>query len=356
MTYGNLPGRAKDDGSIEAYLRQSFHLTRGRVCSVAVAVDDRPVVNVHAGSIITDQNEIEADDITTVWDAVEVDLLEAVRRELIEGGIRRKPWVPGILVGFNVQTFDLPRLYWRAVAYDHPLVSWFPWPRPDLKPWDIGDRIHDLALHARGPNKAARYANAIRQVELAEYLGVDTSDQPGDGSQVYRWAVEGRYDLIGQHNVADVDELREIYKRCPAFKWSGRVEGTPRVFLDIETIPNPDDPRWGCFEEADRDSRFYVLTETENAEAEAAVAADPQPLPSLEPVDDINRSPEEREGISDEWPDNEPEPDKDGHAPTSGDPPEPETDAPDPGADKFCPQCDDRMRCKMEKRCQGVAP
>ena len=232
-----------DDGSIESYLSQSLHLTRGRICSLAVAVDDRPVAVAHAGETLAADLGTGTDPCEA-WDAIEVRLLELLRVELVEGGIRRKPHVPGIVVGFNCKSFDIPRIYWRCVAYDHPLQGWVPWPAPHLKPWDVGDRVHDLMIHARGPYAGGR-ANAISQAELCRFLGVASDDQPGRGDQVYPWAVAGQWAEIAKHNAADIEEVRELYKRMPAYQWSGKVEGKPRVFLDIETIPDPLDPRWG---------------------------------------------------------------------------------------------------------------
>ena len=236
------PVKAKAPPSdLTTYLRQSLHLIRGRICSVALAVDFGDVVVDHAGLHLEDPLRAPLG----AWDDIERGMLDTIQRTLAEGKVCRQR--PGIIVGYNCIDFDLPRLYMRMLRHNHPLVEWVPWPGPGVKPWDLTDRIHDVMLQLAGINKgSSRFVNSCRQIEAAEYLGVDTGEDPGQGDNVYRWAVEGNWDTIGEHNRVDIEVLRQLYSKV--YGWSSS-ERQPRVFLDIETIPNPADPRWGQFPE-----------------------------------------------------------------------------------------------------------
>ena len=191
-----------------SYLRTGLVSSRARLASIAVAVDDGPVEC--QGIWKTDWPGPVGD--LEWWDAGEFQLLEWLLETITKQGIHQGH--AGIIVGHNVKGFDVPVLMHRAIRYDHRIGNWLPWPKPGDKPWDVREH-HDTWDLWKGTAFSMKGGG---QSEICKMLRIDMAEDDGDGSDVYRWFIEERYQLIAKHNLADVADNREIYRRlCPAW-------------------------------------------------------------------------------------------------------------------------------------------
>ena len=108
------------------------------------------------------------------------------------------------IVGHNVAAFDLPMLKQRAIVLGVPLPSWFPL---DAKPWD--EVINDTMLmwaSARG---------TVSMSDLCTALGIP-DDDPISGADVSRVWSEGRFEVVRDHCIHDVEKARAVHKRMMA--------------------------------------------------------------------------------------------------------------------------------------------
>jgi hypothetical protein len=196
--------------------RGALHLTHCRIVSMAIAVDDADVVSWSAAdewAAMDSEGYVPADK----WADTETAVLDWLRQQLGAHGITKAK--PGIVVTYNGRAFDVPRLHMAALARQHPILPWFPMPRPGVKPWDPhgdAERHHDVLdiVSGGGWNRSSR----CTQSELAARLGVASDLQPGSGAEVADWHRTGHHDKIVQHNRADVVELRECYRRVVGWR------------------------------------------------------------------------------------------------------------------------------------------
>lgn len=101
----------------------------------------------------------------------------------------------------------------RLLAHGLPLGPFSPWRGgQEVKPWDR--RVVDLQrLTADVLNGAPNKITGISVDALCEFLGIERFDNPIDGSRVLDAYVDGRWDDIVAHCLADVRDEWAIWTR-----------------------------------------------------------------------------------------------------------------------------------------------
>ncbi len=159
---------------LEAIEATALNGTHGRLASFACAVDDGPVQCVYGED--------------------ETGMLYVARSFFVEH--------PGLLVAFNGE-FDLRFLKQRMIINRVPVPT----------------AIHAALSQRDGfydPMKEwAGFRGYIKQVDLEAALGIARDDDL-TGADVGTAIDAGDWEAVERHNVADVENLREIYKRMTA--------------------------------------------------------------------------------------------------------------------------------------------
>lgn len=107
-------------------------------------------------------------------------------------------------VGHYITGFDLRFIWQRCVINGvKPDIS-IPY---DAKPWD--DRVFDTKVAWTG---SGQYSGAGSFDALSKAFGLDGKGDI-DGSKVYDYWLEGRFEEIAEYNKSDVVKTRELYKR-----------------------------------------------------------------------------------------------------------------------------------------------
>lgn len=158
---------------LEAVEATALDGTHGRLASFAFAVGDGPVKCVYG------------DD--------ELGMLHAARAFFVES--------PSLLVAFNGE-FDLRFLQQRMI----------------INRISVPNAIHAALSQRDGfydPMKEwAGFRGYIKQVDLEAALGIAREDDI-TGADVGAAIDAGDWESVERHNIADVENLREIYKRMP---------------------------------------------------------------------------------------------------------------------------------------------
>lgn len=184
----------------EAYARRRDAVTRelaplsptlGTVIAIGYAIDDGPIV------------------ILDAFDrAQEFDALRALGVAL--HGLKRNY----VLVGHNAKGFDIPflqaRMVIRGLARAVPLLG-----KPGSKPWELPvEDTFDLFPHPSGSGTPG--ARSLQVICAA--LGIPAQSGPLGGDMAACLA-SGDLDAIRSHLRADVDQVREVYRRlAPALE------------------------------------------------------------------------------------------------------------------------------------------
>lgn len=108
------------------------------------------------------------------------------------------------LCGHNIIAFDLPFIWRRAVVNGCPLYTGFP-----LHVRWNGTQVFDTMIEWEQNH------GFISQSELCSILGIECADEI-DGSQVAEAWARGEQQKVYDHCRADVERVREIYKRMTA--------------------------------------------------------------------------------------------------------------------------------------------
>jgi len=105
-------------------------------------------------------------------------------------------------IGHNIIGFDLP-FFWKRCVINN-IKPPFLIPRHARQ---VGSEyVYDTMREWEG------YGGMIGQARLLEALKIP-SDQSFGGADVWQAWQDGEYDKIRQHNISDVEEVREIYRR-----------------------------------------------------------------------------------------------------------------------------------------------
>lgn len=170
----------KPAAALEAVARTSFDGTYGRICSVAYAFDNGPVVA-----------ECSPDETKLI-----TDLFTAVRSTIKSGR-------DITVIGHNVAAFDLKFLWKRSV-----ILGIRPAPLPfKAKPWDTAAVFDTMIQWDADPGKR------ISLDALCKVLGIPSPKGELDGSKIAGAFAEGRYEEIASYNAGDVEATRRVYKR-----------------------------------------------------------------------------------------------------------------------------------------------
>jgi len=164
----------------EAVAKTAFDGTYGKICAVAYAFDDGPVV----GACHTDEPILLAN------------FFDGVRRASKTGR-------DITVVGHNVTGFDLKFLWKRAVILGIRPAS-LPF---KAKPWDTAAVFDTMTQWDADQSKR------ISLDALCRVLGVPSPKGELDGSMVAGAFAAGRYSDIAEYNAGDVRAVREVYKR-----------------------------------------------------------------------------------------------------------------------------------------------
>lgn len=105
-------------------------------------------------------------------------------------------------VGWNINAFDIPWLWRKAIKYDiKPLRQAFN--RDRFR----GNSIDLMQVWA------SDFKDYRKQSDVAKFLGIEDRRNGIDGSQVYDIYREGRIEEIKAYCMADVETVRDIYRR-----------------------------------------------------------------------------------------------------------------------------------------------
>ena len=110
------------------------------------------------------------------------------------------------IIGHNVQ-FDIRFLYQRFIVNGLPVPYWLP---INAKPLDT-DKVFDTMVQWCGPR------DYVKLAALCAGLGIEVPETI-DGAEVPKAWLEGRYDEIRAHVLADVEAVRQVhYRMCPTY-------------------------------------------------------------------------------------------------------------------------------------------
>lgn len=104
------------------------------------------------------------------------------------------------IVTFNGKNFDYPYVVTRSLVNDVKFIH------IENKPWTEKNHFDVRGFLSNGD----KY-NFGSQDNFATLLGIDTGENPGDGSQVSKWYKRKEFNLIKEHNIQDVLILEKIY-------------------------------------------------------------------------------------------------------------------------------------------------
>jgi hypothetical protein len=165
----------------------ALHITRSRIVCLCAAYNNEAPVGF-------------AVDPTEDPDEGELQILNWFQGYLGAAGVLSAPVV---LVGHNILSFDLPRLWLRARRERHVLGSWLP--NPATPPWKESRVIDTKRM--LGPT------NPARQYDLARFFGVSLAADPGEGSNVRSWWRVGDTASILAHCLSDIAVNRAVFER-----------------------------------------------------------------------------------------------------------------------------------------------
>jgi hypothetical protein len=193
MSEVTAPAQYKKQDSIDAWLSEnretvarerlaktSFDPAHGHICTIAWAIDDKPVDAMHSQFI-----EDETETLQTFFEAI--------------SGFARTTFV-----GHYISGFDLRFILNRAVVLGVPIPQCIP---RDIKPWH--PRIFDTMVAWAGSR------DTISQDKLCEALGIAGKDG-FDGSMVAQAWLDGEHDRITEYCRADVEKVRDIWRKFQA--------------------------------------------------------------------------------------------------------------------------------------------
>lgn len=197
-----VPGNYKNQESIDKYIaenrekqfrQRSLNPSRADIAAIAFAVDDSDVMSLWTEPDNESLSERVA--LTRFWDEINKDIFE----ETLTGTIQNDVY----WVGFNIRQFDLNILFKKAIKYQlYDLAKIIPRHRYDSKVVDIMEIWTGGALGFDGGNTMK---------EVMEYLGMSGKRTGMDGSMVYDYYMEGRYQEIAEYCASDVEEERELF-------------------------------------------------------------------------------------------------------------------------------------------------
>lgn len=166
----------------EEYRSRALNSLRGRIFIIGYKIDDGPTKAIY--------NEDEGGLIASFVNAV-----RPKNNGLVE-------WV-----GHNALNFDALWLFRKAVKHNNR------WLRDNINmnPWR--GNVHDTMLIFNGGNPREKY---VKLDDLAKFLELPTKTEGMDGSQVFDYWRDGRFEELCEYCVQDVQCMYNVYQRLKA--------------------------------------------------------------------------------------------------------------------------------------------
>lgn len=106
-------------------------------------------------------------------------------------------------VGFNINDFDLPVIFFRSALRGIK-------PTRRFKMGRYSDNFIDLWVKYTGGFGGGMGPTGLK--ELAHLAGIEIPAGDGDGGQVWKWFESGDYEKIAEYQRSDVEITRQLYK------------------------------------------------------------------------------------------------------------------------------------------------
>lgn len=177
---------------LEAITSTSLNGTWGEVLCIGLAIDDQPAE-------VFCRAQTEADLLNTF----KLMLDSKCRRAIKSGSLWESS---AVYIGHNLQDFDLRFLWQRSRICGVPFPFSFPIGKPH---YNRGPYIYDTMKEWAG------YGKRVKQTDLELAFGIERTDTI-TGADVFGMWVAGQMDVIKNHCLQDVENLRKIYRRMAA--------------------------------------------------------------------------------------------------------------------------------------------
>lgn len=197
----SAPGTYKDPAKIEKWKEDNWEQkfrdlakksNTANVATLAYGFDDEEIGCAYS----EDRDEI------SVLKAFYEDLRDYIDEKLVDASVDEVnyniKWV-----GYNIRKFDMDLLWKRAIYYGFYELS-------KIIPRDrFSKDIIDIMEIWQGSNTM----DMIKQDYVCKYLGIEGKPDDIDGSKVYDFWMDGKYDKIAEYNIDDVKKVKEMYKK-----------------------------------------------------------------------------------------------------------------------------------------------
>lgn len=176
----------------EAIAATALDGTWGEVLCIGFAVNDEQV-------LVVDRAETEADCLDSFWRVLDQHCLRQMTATA-------DWWSHSTFIGHNLQDFDLRFLWQRSrILKVNPGFA-LPLGKPN---YNRGPFVYDTMKEWAG------YGKRIKQTDLELAFGIPRDDSI-TGADVYAKWLAGEMDVIKNHCLQDVENLRAIYRRMVA--------------------------------------------------------------------------------------------------------------------------------------------
>lgn len=177
-----------DEAAMNEYRKQSFDGLYGEIISIAWAINDESPRVLYRG-----KTGSEKDLLSGFFEDIAYPVDMRGNRAVIT------KWV-----GHYITGFDLRFLWQRCVVNQYKPLTDIPY---DAKPW--ADNVFDTKIAWSG---VSQYSGASKLDLLCKGFGFEGKGDL-DGSKVYDYWLDGRYEEIAEYNKQDVEMCRNLYKR-----------------------------------------------------------------------------------------------------------------------------------------------
>lgn len=175
----------RKSAALDAMAKTSFDGSRGHVCTISWAMNDRKIEVAHAKTVEEEKGVIQ-------------EFFGSYNKYHSE-----------VLVGHNITGFDIDFLKKRAIILGVPLPSNAKLPR-DVKPWSKG--VHDTMVMWAGAK------GRISMDALCSIFGIK-GKEGFDGSMVASAWANGEHDKIAEYCKDDVYRTRKIHQKFLEANW-----------------------------------------------------------------------------------------------------------------------------------------
>ena len=194
-----IDSRMKDEEKIEAAYEKKLDETAlnglwGEVIAIGYVCDD-DAVDSYTRDRLTE-------DLTEAW------LLQGFGMAVSSACSNRWHKTSPCIIGHNVQ-FDIRFLYQRYIVNNLQVPHWL-MRAMQAKPWDA-DKVFDTMVQWYGVKLDSKVKPPSLNA-LAAGLGIEVPPTI-DGSEVPQAWLDGRYDEIRAHVLADVEAVRQVHYR-----------------------------------------------------------------------------------------------------------------------------------------------